>query len=80
MVGRDQTGTIHSVFGGSMSVGLRATQLRVLYDDLLDMHESLLNATSIVKHFDEHDEIRMAVIELGAQLRWCMELVEQEKS
>lgn len=80
MVGRNQTGTIHSVFGGSMSSGLRATQLQVLYDDLLDMHESLLNATSIVKHFDEHDEIRMAVIELGAQLRWCMELVEQEKS
>lgn len=63
-----------------MSSGLRATQLQVLYDDLLDMHESLLNATGIVKHFDEHDEIRMAVIELGAQLRWCMELVEQEKS
>lgn len=80
MVGRNQTGTIHSVFGGSMSSGLRATQLQVLYDDLLDMHESLLNATGIVKHFDEHDEIRMAVIELGAQLRWCMELVEQEKS
>lgn len=80
MVGRNQTGTIHSVFGGSMSVGLRATQLRVLYDDLLDMHEALLNGASIVNHMKEDDEIKRAFVELGAQLRWCMELVEQEKS
>lgn len=60
--------------------GLRDTQLQVLYNDLLDMHEALINGTAIVKHFDERDEIRMAMVELGAQLRWCMELVEQEKS
>lgn len=59
--------------------GLRATQLQVLYNDLLDMHEALLNGSGIVRHFQNHDEIKLAFDSLGTQLRWTMELVEQEK-